>query len=320
MKAAMIVAYGEDTPAESTIRKWFRHFEQGNIQVCDHPRSGRPRDEDFASALVDYLEQEPYTSAHRLADLFNVAVSTVTGHLEGAGLKYFNLRWVPHVLSDEQKKARVDDATALLHDIERLPSRGPLLIVTSDESWFLHDNPHSEMWCESRDDVATRPSPTIARAKTLVAVFWNFRGFHYITAVSPDQKYNSEFCTTHALPGLDTTLCESRPKYGARGISLHWDSARPHTAKATRVAAESLGVKFLPHPPYSLDLAPSDFFLFGYPKEKIKGEQFTGSDDILCRLRVLMEELNEETLLRVYENWKIRLLWVAENSGECYPN
>ena len=282
---------------------------------------GRPRDEILTSDLVDYLKQEPYASAHCLADIFDVAVSTVTAHLKGAGLKHFNLRWVPNVLSDEQKKARVDDAIALLCDIERLPSRGPLQIVTSDESWFLHDNPHSEMWCESRDDVATRPSPTIARAKTLVVVFWNFRGFRYITAVPPGEKYNSEFCTSHALPGLDMALRESRPKYGARGISLHWDNARPHIARATRVAAaESFGIKLLSHPPYSPDLAPSDFFLFGYLKEKIKGEQFTGSDVLLCRLRVLMDELDEEMLLRVYESWKVRLQWVVENNGEYYPS
>ena len=65
-KAAMLLAYGEDAPAESTIRKWFRHFEQGNIEINDNPRLVGLRDEDLTSALVYYLKQEPYASAHCL--------------------------------------------------------------------------------------------------------------------------------------------------------------------------------------------------------------------------------------------------------------
>ncbi len=42
---------------------------------------------------------------------------------------------------------------------------------------------------------------------------------------------------------------------------LH-DNAAPHTAKLTKETLESLGFRVLPHSPYSLDLAPSDFHLF----------------------------------------------------------
>jgi histone-lysine N-methyltransferase SETMAR len=43
---------------------------------------------------------------------------------------------------------------------------------------------------------------------------------------------------------------------------LQQDNATPHTSARTRDAIEHLGFSFLPHPPYSPDLAPSDFHLF----------------------------------------------------------
>jgi hypothetical protein len=50
------------------------------------------------------------------------------------------------------------------------------------------------------------------------------------------------------------------------GIILHHDSARPHTARATAATIEDLHFECLPHPPYSPDLAPSDYHMFG-PQE-----------------------------------------------------
>ncbi len=64
-----------------------------------------------------------------------------------------------------------------------------------------------------------------------------------------------------------TTVMEKlRQLYGRttsrfRPCLLH-DNAAPHTAKVTKETLEALGFRVLPHPPYSPDLAPSDFHLF----------------------------------------------------------
>jgi len=44
-------------------------------------------------------------------------------------------------------------------------------------------------------------------------------------------------------------------------ILLH-DNARPHVAAPIKTYLETLKWEVLPHPPYSLDIAPSDFHLF----------------------------------------------------------
>ena len=45
------------------------------------------------------------------------------------------------------------------------------------------------------------------------------------------------------------------------------------------VAVKECGYEFLPHPPYSPDLAPSDYHLFGNLK-KHRGRRFEDDDDL----------------------------------------
>jgi hypothetical protein len=49
----------------------------------------------------------------------------------------------------------------------------------------------------------------------------------------------------------------------------------------TREAITILGCTVLPHPPYSPDLAPSDFHLFGSLKDAISGKRFGGDDEVI---------------------------------------
>ena len=120
-------------------------------------------------------------------------------------------------------------------------------------------------------------------------------GFRYVVAVPHDQTLTSEFYI-NTIPSFDAALRVRRPKLGLCGTKLHWDNARPHTAEATKADLSRRGVKMLPQPPYSQDLAPTDFF--GYLKNRIKGTRFTTSDEIVSGLELIMDELGNEDLLR----------------------
>jgi hypothetical protein len=61
---------------------------------------------------------------------------------------------------------------------------------------------------------------------------------------------------------------------------LQHDNARPHTSAATSAAVDSIEFEVVPHPPYSPDLAPSDFWLFGALKKHIKGNRFTCDEEV----------------------------------------
>ena len=62
-------------------------------------------------------------------------------------------------------------------------------------------------------------------------------------------------------------------------ILLH-DNARPHVAKPVKTYLETLKWEVLPHPPYSLDIAPSDYYLFCLMVHGLADRQFRSYEDI----------------------------------------
>jgi hypothetical protein len=72
----------------------------------------------------------------------------------------------------------------------------------------------------------------------------------------------------------------------------------------------------VPHPPYSPDLAPSDFFLFVYLKEKLRRTPFALSRDPIFAIRQIGSEIPEMALKIVFTNWITRLSWVIMKRGE----
>nr|QLJ84876.1 transposase-like protein [Dichotomius schiffleri] len=71
-----------------------------------------------------------------------------------------------------------------------------------------------------------------------------------------------------------------RKSQAIRSVILLHDNARPHTAAATRNKLEALGWETLEHPPYSPDLSPCDFHLFGPLKEALGGQRFDDNEAV----------------------------------------
>lgn len=50
-----------------------------------------------------------------------------------------------------------------------------------------------------------------------------------------------------------------------------------------------LGYELLPHPPYSPDLAPSDYFLFADLKRMLAGKKFKSNDEVIAETEANFE-------------------------------
>jgi hypothetical protein len=64
-----------------------------------------------------------------------------------------------------------------------------------------------------------------------------------------------------------------------------------------------ISAKRLPYPVYRPDLAPSDFFLFGYLKEKLTAFHCTTRDELKSVIIIIFNEFDRETLLAVFNSW-----------------
>jgi transposase len=80
------------------------------------------------------------------------------------------------------------------------------------------------------------------------------------------------------LRRLVEAIQQKRP--GRRhGMILQNDNARPHAANMTKAAIQELDWEILPHPPYSPDLAPSDYRLFRSLSHNLRGVSFNNNVD-----------------------------------------
>ena len=91
--------------------------------------------------------------------------------------------------------------------------------------------------------------------KIMGTVFWNAEGCILVEFLEPGKTINAARYV-HTLLKLHRAL---RDKHPGRKIILQHDNAQSHTAHLTLEKIENMGWEVLPRPPYSPDLAPSDY-------------------------------------------------------------
>jgi hypothetical protein len=74
----------------------------------------------------------------------------------------------------------------------------------------------------------------------------------------------------------------------------------------------------MPHSAESSDLAPSDFFLFGFLKEKLPEYQIPDRESLKSTIMQIFSEISEETLISVFTAWIERLRGVIGHNGEYF--
>jgi transposase len=114
----------------------------------------------------------------------------------------------------------------------------------------------------------------------MLIVFFDIQEIVHHGFVPEGQTVNAEFYC-NVLSRLREDIQRKRPVlWYAGNWLLHDDNAPSHRALVTREFLAHKGIITLPHPPYSQDLAPCDFFLFLKMKLQLKGRHFDRVEEI----------------------------------------
>jgi len=129
-------------------------------------------------------------------------------------------------------------------------------------------------------------SPSKKKLKTLTSagkvictVFWDRKVVILLDFLETGQNINSDSYIA-TLTKLKVRISGVRPEKKTTLLLQH-DNARPHTSLKTVEHTVNLGWTVVPHPPYSPDLAPSDFHLFGPMKDGLRGQHFPSNDAVV---------------------------------------
>jgi hypothetical protein len=73
-----------------------------------------------------------------------------------------------------------------------------------------------------------------------------------------------------------------------------------------------------PHPQYSQDLAPSNFFLFEHVKHVLEGAEFPSEETLLAAIQRVLSDLTSGILRAVFAKSVERMNWIALKKGHYY--
>ncbi|CAD6188147.1 unnamed protein product [Caenorhabditis auriculariae] len=120
---------------------------------------------------------------------------------------------------------------------------------------------------------------------------------------------------TDQFEKLAAAIREKRP----RRASVHFqhDNARPHVAKETQQKLATLGWETVSHPPYSSDLAPSDYHLFRPLEHRSAGRKFTNYDNLKSDFADLFESQPPEFWGKGIGDLPNRWTTVVNTCGDC---
>jgi hypothetical protein len=142
----------------------------------------------------------------------------------------------------------------------------------------------------------------------MFTIIWNPRGFHLIKVLGKGSKFNAGYYIAEILEPLSQwRLIEAAGN--ERKLLMHTDNARPHTAKLPTQYFNENRIKSTPHPSCSPDLAPSDFYLFGYVKRCLAGLSFEDADQLLAEEEGVLEGFEKQSCKRSFSS-----VWTDERN------
>jgi hypothetical protein len=143
-------------------------------------------------------------------------------------------------------------------------------------------------------------------------VVWNPRGFHLIMILEKGREFNTGCCTAELLEPLS----QWRSIEAAGNKRKLLGHAHPYTAKLLTQYFNENRLKSAPHIPYSPDLAPSDFYLFGYVKRCFAGLPFEDANQLLAAAAEGVLERLQKVTLPVFLEWMDRFRKCITTNGK----
>lgn len=303
----------DQAPSRATCFRWYGKFDKGGKCLEDCSRSGRPLTRK-KQLILAICEERPNVTVRELATSSGAPKSTVHDVLRASGKVAKLPRVLPHALSPHDKKKRVEVCTSLLSRHRTLSWIDS--IVTMDEKYCVYDNTvRRKHWVDFDELPKPQPKHPDHDKKELLSFWWDIKGPVFWELVPTGSMVDSErFCTQ--LERVAEIL-RSRRRGGGK-ILLLMDNARPHTSKRTQSKLRELEIELVPHPPYSPDLAPSDFHIFRSLQSSFAGKKFTNREDVELAVNNFLKSKPPEFFANGIRSLPQRWQYVKEHNGEYY--
>jgi len=151
--------------------------------------------------------------------------------------------------------------------------------------------------------------------KVLDKIFWDQDGILLTDYLPKGQTISAEYYSSLLVQLKDILKEKRRGKVTKVVLFLH-DNAPAHRTLATQKKLAYLGFQCLDHPPYSPDLAPSDYHLFPRLKKQLKGRHFSSDAEVIAAAETWLDGQLSDFILRGLQKLEQRAKKCIELRGE----
>ena len=170
--------------------------------------------------------------------------------------------------------------------LKRFRSKDDFLVrlVTVDKTWVHYYEPEnkaqSRQWVGPASPKPKKFKTQPSAGKVMATVFWDAKGVIMLDFL-PKRSSITGVYYANLLDQLSAAIREKRRGKLSKGVLLQQGYARVPTCKVAMDAVERNGYELIPHPVYSPDRAPSDFFLFPNLIKDIRGLHFRSDEEVV---------------------------------------
>jgi histone-lysine N-methyltransferase SETMAR len=316
----LVAVCGDQAPSYRTVAKWTQRYREGRESTEDDPRSGHPVTtitQVNVAAVRHQLEEDNRLTIDELAASTALSHGTVYTILhDHLGVRKICARWVPHVLTEAQKVSRVETAASLLRKFRAWGDNVMHDIATGDETWVhLFEPPRKAQnmaWVKKGD-----PRPTVAKReksseKVLYTFFFTKDGILLQLPTPHGRTITGKYYAQSVLPLVVKAFQEKRPD---RKLHIHHDNAPAHSSGIVSEFLEENNIAVVPHPPYSPDLAPCDFWLFPILKDLLRGTHYASRNAVGSAIFQCIQRIPQSDFVACFQQWKHRLQRCVDLGG-----
>ena len=295
--------FGASCMNRTSVFEWHKRFKEGRESVRDDEKCGRSKEvrtSELIGQIENFMDKDRRVSIETLSAQFDVSVGTVHSIIcEELKMLKICAKFVRRMVREDKKERRYHDSREMVELINSDPTVLDAL-VTCDESWINCYDPETKRQ-SSQWKHAGSPRPKKARQsksthKLLMIPFFDSTGMIYMHWVTTGQAVNKEYYV-EVLKEFRKRFRRKRPALSKTGQRhFHQYNTPVHNSLLVTDYLTKMGIKIVPHPPFSPDFATRDFWLFPKLKEKVRG----------CRNETI-EEMNEAVMKVIdtlkYENF-----------------
>ena len=226
---------------------------------------------------------------HEIAEDLKISEDSVFTILyEHLSMRKLYSKWVQCLFTIDEKQQYVNDSERCLQLFQCNKKEFLHKYVTMDETWIHHStsesNQQSAEWTVTSESRPKRPKMQTSPGKVLASIFWDAQGILFIDYLEKERTINNKYhiaLVVHLKEEITKKLVQMKKKK----VLFHQDITPCHKSITIMAKLHELHFELLLLPPYSPDLAPSDYWLFA----NLKRKRFGSNEEVISETEPYFE-------------------------------